>query len=148
MWTAVYARTCFAQRMLRQVKMHTELSSSKMCLSGWCLLFCSDFFWGKKMAKNLSKIKVTSRQDKGLFKSNYPERSRTHYQYCNNSSKKNWMFLISMFNTSTAGMKVHILVTLKPGELAWWSDWGFFMHFIEFSAVILTKASQVVPRKQ
>lgn len=126
MLTAIYARTCFAQEMLRQVKMHTALSSSKMCLSGWCVWVCSDF--SEKKKKILSKIKVTSRQDKGLVKSNHPEGNRTHYQYCNNSSENNWMLLISTLKTSTAGVKRHILVTLKPGQLAWWNDWGFLMQ--------------------
>lgn len=43
------------------------------------------------------------------------------------------MFLISMLNSSTAGMKIHILVTLKPGQLAWWSDWGFLMQINKLS---------------
>lgn len=110
-------------------------------------------FLSKKLAKkeeSLSKIKVTSRQDEELFKSNCPGGNRTHYQYCNNSSKKNQMFLISMLNTGIAGMKPHILVTLKPGLLAWWSDWDFLMqiNLTEFSAALLTNASQVVPQKE
>lgn len=74
-------------------------------------------FLRKKLAKkkNLSKIKVASRQGKGLSKSNYLEGSRTHHQYCNNSSNKNRMPLISVLNTGTAGVKLHILVTLTPG---------------------------------
>lgn len=73
-------------------------------------------FLRKKLAKkNLSKIKVASRQGKGLSKSNYLEGSRTLYRYCNNSSNKNRMLLISVLNTGTAGVKLHVLVTLTPG---------------------------------
>lgn len=97
---------------------------------GFVLIFLS-----KKTGKKdtLSKIKVTSREDKGLFKSNDPEGGRTPYQYCKNSSKKSWMFLIAMLNTGTAGVKLHILVTLKPGQLPWWSDWGFLMQINKLS---------------
>lgn len=49
-------KNMFCTKDVETGKMHIALSSSKMCLNEWCLLFCSDFskqkVWQKKIFQN------------------------------------------------------------------------------------------------